>query len=95
MNDLRRASWTSICKQEISQKSNEINEKMSPCLSRPEQQYKSKESDMQTEIEANANDCDTTMSSIRLEEKTDTLTADEEQCITNQLLESDFNICDK
>ena len=95
LNDLRKASWTSICKQENSLKSDEANENSSPCLSRPEQQYKSEESGMQTEIETSSNDCDTTMSSIRLEGKTDTLTVDEEQCITNQLLESDFNTCDK
>ena len=95
LDDLRKASWTSICKQENSLKSYKANENTSPCLSRPEQQYKSEESGIQTEIETNSNDCDTTMSSIRLEEKSDTLTVDEEQCITNQLLDSDFNTCDK
>ena len=96
LNDLRRASWTTtICKQENSLKSNKATEKPPSCLSRLEQQYKSEDSGMQTEIEINSNDCDTTMSSIRLEEKTDTLTIDEEQCITNQLLDSDFNTCDK
>ena len=91
MNDLRRASWVGISNQENSLKSNEANEKTFPCFTRPEQQYKSEDSGMHTEIETNSNDCDTTMSSIRLEEKTDTLTVDEEQCITHQLLDSDFN----
>ena len=91
LEDLRRASWKI---NSINENNSGDEEEKSRIVGhdsfRHQEKYKNKDFDESKEIQVETNDCDSP--SRNMEEEADVLTIEEQQCITDQLLESNFGI---
>ena len=86
LEDLRRASWIRKNKQGNGLKSNEGKESTDPFQAQIHPEYKNEEFEKHGKVGTNEIE-----STTKFKMKTDALTLVEQQCITNQLLDSNFD----